>query len=130
MKRFALFAFFAVSAIATAAVLSADQLVSEAEKHDGKPVTVKGTVFKFQQKTSRAGNPYFTFRLKTKNEDNPVNVYGRGKLGFEPKDGTKVELSGTFRKEKKVQSFVVKNEIDVTPKEGEKPKVKVVEPGK
>ncbi|HMS54273.1 MAG TPA: hypothetical protein PKA27_02640 [Fimbriimonadaceae bacterium] len=111
-------------------VISADDLIKDAAKLDTKVVTVKGTVAEFKQKTSRKGNPYYTFTLKTKVKETPVNVYGRGTLEKPLKDGSKVEITGTFRKEKEVSGFTVKNEVDVTPKEGEKPKIKVTEPGK
>lgn len=111
-------------------VITSDDLIKDAAKHDTKVVTVKGTVAEFKQKTSRRGNPYYTFILKTKVKDTPVNVYGRGTLEPALKDGSKVEITGTFRKEKEVSGFKVKNEVDVTPKEGEKPKIKVTEPGK
>lgn len=128
MKRLRFLPILAVASVALAAqTLSTDALIKDADKHDGKKVTVKGEVLDFEQKTSRAGNPYFVFKLKTKVKETPVNVYGRGTLEPAIKDKDTVEITGTFRKEKKVSTFTVKNEVDVTPeKKGDKPLVKVL----
>ncbi|MCO5295494.1 MAG: hypothetical protein M9921_01420 [Fimbriimonadaceae bacterium] len=111
---------FAVAADA----LTVDALLQEAAKHDGKPVTVTGKVVEFKQKTSRAGNKYFTLQLKGKSEN--LNVYGHGELTPAPKKDDRVEASGVFRREKKVQTFTVKNEVDVSPVEGKKYGVKIL----
>lgn len=116
-----------VAAVAWAAGSSVEDLIKSPAKFDEKTVTVKGTVATFVQKTSKKGNPYVVFKLKGKSEQ--VNVYVRGKLTKPIKDGDVVEVTGVFRKEKKVMDFTVKNEIDATPKEGEKFGVKQV-PGK
>lgn len=93
-------------------------LLKDPAKFDGKPVAVTGKVQEFRQRTSRAGNKYFTFKLGEGKET--VNVYGRGELKPPVKYGDRVTATGTFRKEKKLRDFTVKNEIDVSPKSGEK----------
>jgi hypothetical protein len=92
--------------------ISVSDLLKETDKHDNKVVTVTGEVDEFRQRTARSGNEYYTFKLVT--GDDEANVYGRGKLENPPKNGEKVEVIGLFRKEKKVQDFTVKNEIDVS----------------
>lgn len=92
--------------------LSPSKLLKEADKHDGKEVLVAGKVSQFEQKTSRRGNKYFLFQIKEGSD--VVNVYSQGDMKPELKDGDKVEVRGVFRKEKKVQTFTVNNEVDAT----------------
>lgn len=106
--------------------LKVDDLIKNADKHDGKAVTVVGTVVEFNPKTSRAGNKYFTLKLKGKTKETDLNVYGRGELEKAPKKDDKVEIAGIYRKEKKLSDFTVKNEVDVSPVEGKKHGVKIV----
>jgi lipocalin len=89
------------------------ELLKSPEKYDGKIVTVTGKAVKFQQKTSKAGNDYFTMKLVGKNDDDRISVYGRGKQK-EIKDDESVEVTGKFAKEKKVGSVTFKFEVDVT----------------
>ncbi len=134
MKKMLKTTFFALAIVATslaAGVLTADGLLKDADKHDGKVVTVKGSVLDFKQKTSKKGNPYFTFKLATKSKENPLNVYGQGTLNLELKDKAKVEITGKFVKEKTVGNATYKNEVDVTAKsKDDKPGVKLIEAGK
>lgn len=117
-----------VSALAFGAeVLTSDALVKDAEKYDGKVVTVRGEVVDFEQKTSQKGNDYFVFRLKTQTKEKPLNVFGHGKLEPTLKDKMNVEITGKFLREKKVTTFTVKNEVDISAKRGEKPVVKVLD---
>ncbi len=115
-NRFSLLlTFFAVAAIAfaTGQIKIADVLTGAA-KYDGKVITVQGTVAKFKQKTSKAGHPYFVFDVLEGTKK--LEVYGQGELKPAPKNGQKVEVTGSFVKEKTIGSFTVKNEIDVTKK--------------
>lgn len=107
-----------LASLSAAADLTPDALVKDADKQNGKEVSVVGKIEKLERKTSRAGNKYFVFKLKGEKEI--VNVYGRGELPDEWKDGVKAVAAGTFRKEKKVGTFTVKNEVDVSTKEGKK----------
>lgn len=92
-----------------------DELFKETKKFDGKVIETSGEVADFKQKTSRAGNKYFTFSLIA-GEKVKVSVYSQGEADTAIKDGAKVKVVGIFREEKKVQDFVVKNEIDATKK--------------
>ncbi len=117
--------FLAAFAYASEA-MTVDKLLKNADTNDGKAVTVTGTVSKFTPKTSQAGNKYTNFTLK--GENSTASVYFRGHLEGEkaPKDGDTVEVSGIYRKEKRVNdSFTVKNEIDSTKVEGKPFGVKV-----
>jgi len=90
-------------------------LFKETKKFDGKVVETSGEVADFKQKTSRAGNKYFTFSLIA-GEKVKIGVYSQGEADSAIKNGAKVKVVGIFREEKKVQDFVVKNEIDATKK--------------
>lgn len=117
-------AFFALAALAAIAFATEKakvaDLLKDADKFDGKIVEATGKVADFQQKTSRAGNKYFVFKLK--DGDQAVNVYSQGEAKPVLKDGDKVKVTGTYRKEKKVSNFTVKNEIDITKSDKEKEK--------
>lgn len=120
MKRLALTAALAISAFAalalTAEALKVDAVLKDADKHDGKDVAVTGTVSNYQAKTSRAGNKYATFTLKGAN--NTLSAYTQGHPDPAPKDGDTVEITGVYRKEKKVSdTYTVKNELDFTKKD-------------
>lgn len=115
--------------LGSALVLAADKakvvdLLDNPTKFDGKVVTVSGVVKKFKAKESKAGNKYFTFDVVE--EDEAVHIYGQGELATAPKNGDKVELTGKFVKLKKVGDLEFKNEIDITPKKGEKHALKIL----
>jgi hypothetical protein len=105
-------------ALAVETVAIAD-LLKEPAKFDGKAVTVTGKVLGFKQKTSKAGNPYFTMKVAPK-EGDAVSVYGRGTSEKEFKDNVTVVVTGKFAKEKKVGAVTFKNEIDVTKSDDDK----------
>jgi hypothetical protein len=121
MKRLLLTSLLAFSALALAAdpvTATVTALLDKPDTFTGKEVKTSGKVERFEQRTSKAGNPYFVFKLVEK--DKKVSVYGRGTLEKAPKDGSSVEVTGKFLKENKVGSNVFKNEITTTPK-GVKP---------
>ena len=124
MKR-ACVLFALVASVAFAAeVLTVDKLIEKADTHNNNDVVVTGKVSDFQAKTSKAGNPYTNFKLK--GENTVASVYFQGHMESAPRNGDTVEVTGVYRKEKKVNdSFTVKNEIDATKKQGKKYGVKV-----
>lgn len=93
--------------------ISVSALSKDTDKFDGKPVEVEGKVSGFEQKTSKKGNKYFIFKMKE--GEASVSVYSHGEPNPAIKDGDKVSVQGIFRKEKKIGTFTVKNEIDATP---------------
>jgi hypothetical protein len=109
-----------------AAALTVDGVVKDRDKHDGKTVTVRGEVSEFRERTSRAGNKYTTFVLK--GENSTINAYSRGALEKGPKNGDTIEITGQFRKEKKVNdNFTVRNEVDFSKsRENEKNGFKII----
>lgn len=133
MSRLVCFAALAVASLALAAEkVTIAELTKDPAKYDGKAVTLTGKVMKFKQKTSKAGNPYFTFKLVGKTEDDVVNIYGRGTYEKELANDVMVTVTGKFVKEKKVGEMTYKNEVDVTKdKNDDKTKdfgVKMIEP--
>ncbi len=120
--------FFGV--LASALALAVDKvalpdLLKDPKAYDGKTISVTGAVAEFKQKTSRKGNKYFTFQMKT-GDKQILNVYSQGEAPEGTKDGAKVVVVGVFRQEKKVLDFTVKNEIDATKVEGKENGVKLV----
>jgi starvation-inducible outer membrane lipoprotein len=105
----ALFIVLAATALAAEKVAVADLLKDPAKYHD-KEITIEGKVAKFEQRTSRKGNPYFLFDVNGKDG---IHVYGRGKLEPKLENGKTVTVTGKFRKEKKLGDRVIKNEIEV-----------------
>lgn len=93
-------------------------LLKSGAKFDQKLVAVEGTVAKFEARKSRAGNDYLLFDL-TSGKDT-VHVYSFGKMATPAKNGAKVRVIGVFRVTKKLGQRTVKNEIDASPKRGEK----------
>lgn len=92
------------------------ELAKGQAKYDGKTIEVSGTAKGFKQKTSKAGNKYFT--LKLRDGDAEINVYSRGEYGKELKDDAKLEVTGIYRIENKVAGIIFKNEIDCSKAEG------------
>jgi len=88
--------------------ISVADLLQNPERYDGKTVIVEGKIISYQERFSRRGNPYTTFRL----EDNgfSVAVFAWGHLGL--KDGLRVRVSGVFQKVKQVGRYTFYNEIN------------------
>ena len=125
MKRILSLSVLALTALALAAApLTPSQVLKKRNELDKKVVTVTGTVKAFKAKTSKAGNAYLTFDLVSGKDH--INVFSHGKLSANLADGTKVEVKGTFVKEKKVGPSTFTNEVDASgPKKGDKPQITV-----
>jgi cytochrome c-type biogenesis protein CcmE len=108
---------FALSVMAAAdqpvAAKVADVLAKPAS-YDQKQIRIPGKVSAFQQRTSKSGNKYFVFKLEDK--DKKLSVYGRGELMPAPKNGSRVEVEGKFRRQNKVGNQIFKDEIETNPK--------------
>jgi cytochrome c-type biogenesis protein CcmE len=119
-SKLALCSLLVLSAIAFAAekVAIAD-LLNKTDDFDKKTVLVVGKVDNFKAKVSKAGNPYFTFKLLD-DKDNKLSIYSHGKLEKDLEDGQKVEVTGMFKKESKVGSNTFKNEVDISKDENDK----------
>lgn len=112
--RFVLLASVFVAAIALAVEkVGLVELAKDPKKYDGKVLETSGEVAEFKQKTSRAGNKYFTFTL-VQGDKAKVHVYSQGEAAKEVKDGATVKVTGIYRLEKKLGTMTFKNEIDAT----------------
>jgi hypothetical protein len=89
-------------------------LLENPDKFHRKMVRVEGEVDDIKKKTSRAGNPYTTFKLDSGGKQ--IVVFSYGHLSVEEDD--KVVVVGKFYKERRVGRSTFKNEIDASPKEG------------
>lgn len=83
-------------------------VISNPVHYDGKRVTVEGEIEKVHYTTSSSGNPYTLFRLYD-SENNSIGVYSKGRLLISK--GTKVRVTGEFKKEKRAVIFKFKNVI-------------------
>lgn len=118
------FILLAAACAFAATVLTPDQVIKEREKLDAKAITVRGKVEDFDAKTSKRGNPYTVFKIAGGKQK--VNGYLRGHLAKAPKNGDTVEVTGVFRKEKKVGGQTFKDEIDATAEKGKPYGVKII----
>lgn len=115
---------FAVACAFAATILTPDQVIKDRDKLDTKVVTVRGKVEDFDAKTSKRGNAYTVFKVAGAKQK--VNGYLRGHLAKAPKNGDTVEVTGVFRKEKKVGEQTFKDEIDATAERGKPHGVKII----
>ncbi len=116
MRPLNFFLLFVLSALAFAPppAVKITELLEKAESYHEKAVKTAGRVEAFQQRVSKKGNAYFVFKLTEK--ESTVNVFGIGTLEKVPKKGDLVEVTGTFRNQKKVGDTVYKNEIETDAK--------------
>ncbi|HLW60402.1 MAG TPA: OB-fold nucleic acid binding domain-containing protein [bacterium] len=94
--------------------LSVRALIQDPEQFDGKIVTVTGTVNDYQERMSKAGNPYTTFRLADRAAT--VAVFAWNHQGLS--NGDRVQVTGTFEKVKRVAGYTFGNEIEANRIEG------------
>ena len=94
--------------------VSVADLLKSRDAHDQKGLIVEGKVAKFEQRTSKKGNPYVVFDIT--DGKSSVHIYGQGKLETKVKDGDKVRVTGFYRKEKKFGDRVYKDEIQINVK--------------
>ncbi|AEE15372.1 hypothetical protein Thena_1766 [Thermodesulfobium narugense DSM 14796] len=75
-----------------------------------KDIEVKGTIYNVKFKTSKKGNEYTTFKIKTEN----ANVYNCFSFGWLPiKNNDVLKLSGRYYDIRQVGKYTFYNEIDV-----------------
>lgn len=129
MKRTAIFMLMAAACLAAAFAVeqaTVSDLIAKGDAFNGKDATVQGEVANLQKRKSSRGNAYSLFRLKDKGKS--INVlldyHPAGNRAFA--NGDRIEVTGLFRKEKRVGELVFRNEVDCTKKEGKKYGVKVL----
>jgi len=110
LKRFgipaAAFAFLAAPP-ATCFAATIAQILGSPSTYDGQHVDVRGTVERFEQKTSHQGNAYVTFSLCA---SQCIHVFGFGSPNIS--DGQTISVHGTFAAVKHVSGYTFYNEID------------------
>ncbi|MCB9089445.1 MAG: hypothetical protein H6628_14165 [Calditrichae bacterium] len=92
--------------------ISLKDLIEHRQTYDGKIVTVRGEINNLQEKTTRRGNKFFTFKLVEKADVVSVFAFGEAEVA----NGQYVEVNGKFH----AVNFVDReyyNQIDAT--EGE-----------
>lgn len=100
---------WAASALAARAdLVTVKDLLAEPDKWHGRAVVVTGGVGKLEPRTSKRGNPYYTFLLKDGMQSVTVFAYGTPEV----RDGTRVQVEGTFLKIKRVGQYTFQNQVD------------------
>ena len=84
-------------------------ILSDPDRFDGQPVTIRGTIASLRETVSRRGNPYYTFDLS--DGTRAIRVFSFGKA--ECRSGT-ATVEGTFEKVKQVGRLTFRNEIAAT----------------
>ncbi len=80
--------------------------------YDGKEVQVCAQAYHVKQKTSKAGNPYTSFRIKEEECKRSLGVYFRGTAPV--RDDQTVCVTGVFNITKKVGEYTFENQIEAT----------------
>jgi hypothetical protein len=100
---------FAASALAARAdLVTVKDLLAEPDKWHGRAVVVTGGVGKLEARTSKRGNPYYTFLLNDGMQSVTVFSYGTPEV----RDGSRVQVEGTFLKIKRVGQYTFHNQVD------------------
>jgi len=81
--------------VAQAAPLSVSELLTNADRFSGRPVTVHGTISNFRGNPLRRGGPTYTFDLSDRSETVHVIMFAKPPCQFGA-----VTLEGTFEKVK------------------------------
>ncbi len=100
---------WATSALAARAdLVTVKELLAEPDKWHGRAVVVSGMVSNLDERVSQKGNPYYTFRLADGSASLTVFSYGTPEV----KDGSRIQVEGTFLKIKRVGKYTFQNQVD------------------
>jgi hypothetical protein len=114
MMRIVLMAVAVVLLSATAPVFalnaSPGEILANADRYDGQPITTRGTVKNLQETVSRRGNPYYTFELADGSRGVKVFSFGHAACPA----GSAATVEGTFKKVTQQGRYVFYNEIQAT----------------
>ena len=99
----------ATSAFAQVVNTSPTEILSNAGRFDGQPVSIGGTITNLQERVSRAGNPYYTFDLSDGNQ--AIRVFSFGKSPCRVGAAT---VEGSFEKVKRQGRYTFYNEVTAT----------------
>ena len=91
---------------------SVSEILSNPDKYDGKMVQVDGKVYSLKFKTSKRGNPYYTFSIRG-NSNEALSVFSFGSPPV--KNADSVMVRGVYQKVKHVPPrYTFYNEIDAS----------------
>lgn len=91
---------------------SVSEILSNPDKYDGKMVQVDGKVYSLKFKTSKRGNPYYTFSIRGISND-ALRVFSFGSPSV--KNADSVTVRGVYQKVKHVPTrYTFYNEIDAS----------------
>jgi hypothetical protein len=88
---------------------SPSAILTNPDRFDGQPVTMRGTIGNLRETISRRGNSYYTFDLS--DGKRAVRVFSFGKA---PCASGTATVEGTFEKVKQVGRLTFRNEITAT----------------
>jgi hypothetical protein len=100
-----------LSTVATAQAVrtSPSEILADPDRFDGQAVTISGSIANFQERVSRAGNPYYTLDLS--DGKRAVRVFSFGKT---PCRAGVASVEGTFEKVKRQGRYTFYNEVTAT----------------
>ena len=99
-----------LSIVATAQVRTApSEILANGNRFDGQAITISGTITNFQERVSRAGNPYYTFDLS--DGKRAIRVFSFGKA---PCRSGGASVEGRFEKVKRQGRYTFYNEVTAT----------------
>jgi hypothetical protein len=99
----------ATSAVAQAINTSPSDILGHADRFDGQPVTINGTITNLQERVSRAGNPYYTLDLT--DGKHAIRVFS---FGTAPCHAGAATVEGSFAKIKQQGRYTFYNEVTAT----------------
>lgn len=104
--------FISTTVDAQAVKTSVSEILKNQDKYDGKMVQVEGKVYSLKFKTSKRGNPYYTFSLRGISND-ALSVFSFGSPPV--KNADSVTVRGVYQKVKHVPpKYTFYNEVDAS----------------
>ena len=107
----ALLCLVAVATSASAQLINSSPtaILADADRFDGRPVTISGTILNLQERVSRAGNSYYTFDLSDGKQ--AIRVFS---FGTAPCRVGVATVEGSFEKVKRQGRYAFYNEVTAT----------------
>lgn len=105
---FALLVLVALPGSAWGLDTSPAQILANADRFDGKLVTITGKITNLRETVSRKGNQYYTYDLQEGQQSIKVFSFGRASCG----EGSTATVEGRFRKVKTVSGRTFYNEVE------------------
>ena len=100
--------FLLAAALCEAADGTITAILADPAGHDGRAVTLSGTVSQLDPRVSRRGNAYYTFKLDDGSAR--ITIYSSGQPSCPA--GSRVTVDGEFRHVKKVSGYTFHDQVD------------------